>query len=47
MKEKKINIDALKYILDRLEIENKNIYLGIDLYKRYFRKRSKDNNSCV
>ena len=32
MKEKKINIDALKYTLDRLEIENKNIYLGIDFF---------------
>ncbi len=31
MNKKKINIDCLKYIFDNLEIESKNIYLGIDL----------------
>lgn len=31
MNKKKINIDCLKYTLDNLEIESKNIYLGIDL----------------
>ena len=32
MNEKKINIDPLKYTLDNLELENKNIYLGVDFF---------------
>jgi aminoglycoside N3'-acetyltransferase len=28
--EKKINLDPLKIILDKLELDNKNIYLGVD-----------------
>lgn len=32
MNEKKINIDPLKYTLENLELENKNIYLGVDFF---------------
>ena len=32
MKKKKINIDPLKYTLDNLGIENKNVYLGVDFF---------------
>ena len=32
MKRKKINIDPLKYTIENLEIENKNIYLGVDFF---------------